>query len=113
MSGSASFKASYRGIGAMLRSKWMLDEMVRRAETSKTAAEADAPIGAGTSSDPPGGYQSSFEVVPVERGGSRRDRAEALLVNTDSAALFVEYGNVRTPGRHVLLRSLDIHRGSQ
>ncbi len=111
MSAEAKFRASYSGIGAMLRSKWMLDEMVRRAGLVKERAEQTAPVGQGTAADPAGGYRSSFKVVPVERGGSKHNRAEALVVNDDAAAWHVEYGSAATPGDHTLLKSLDVLRG--
>ncbi len=108
MSAEANFKASYAGIGAMLRSKWMMGEMVRRADMVKTYAEQAAPVGEGSGA---GGYKDSFKVVPVERGGSKHNRAAALVVNDDPAAVHVEYGTIAQPGDHTMLKALDVLRG--
>lgn len=109
---SATFRASYAGIGAMLRAPWMLENMVERAEIVARYAQETAPVGAGTPNDPAGGYRSGFKVVPVVRGGAKRNRAEALVVNDDSAAVHVEYGSAANPGRHTLLKALEILRAA-
>jgi hypothetical protein len=110
MSSTAKLRASYSGIGAMLRAPWMLAEMVKRAETVMEYAQQTAPVGEGTASDPAGGYREGFAVVPVARGGTKKNRAQALVVNNDDAAVHVEYGTVAEEGHHTLLKALDILR---
>ncbi len=111
MGEETKFRGSYAGIGAMLRSKWMLIEMVKRAELVKAHAEMISPVGMeGTAADPAGGYKQSFHVVPIERGGSKHDRSAALVVNDDPAAMHVEYGSVAQPGDHTMLKALEILR---
>jgi len=103
------FTASYTGIGEMLRAPWMLADMVKRAKIVQAYAQATAPVSAtGNDEDPAGTYKDHFEIVPVERGGSRLNRAEALVVNDDPAAVFVEYGTINQEGHHTLLKALGI-----
>lgn len=102
------FKASYRGIGELLRSVEMQEHMRVRAERAKAFAEAEAPVDTG--GPHPGRYKASFHVdVDIKRG--RTSRARATLSNDSPEAFFVEYGTRNNPARHILGRSLDAMRG--
>lgn len=93
------FRASYSGIGKMLRSPEMQAEMRRRAEKVKAAAEAAAPIESGE-------YKRRFKVTSGARGGVRRDRAYGRVTNTSEHAFYVEYGTSKNPAHHTLRRAL-------
>lgn len=94
----ARFRMSKRGVGELLRSPMILQEMVRRADVIKGVAEAIAPVESGT-------YQRSFFVRPVARGGRRRDRAVAVVGNSSPHGAHVEYGTDKVRAHHVLLRA--------
>lgn len=92
-----TFKANYEGIGEMLNSPFMREAMVVRAEAIRTAAEADA----ATYSDS-GEFARSF--APIEsgtHGGVHKDRAYAIVRNTDPAALSIEFGHLSEKGEPV------------
>lgn len=95
---AARFKMSRKGVGQLLRSPMILQEMVRRAEVMKSVGEAIAPVERGT-------YKASFFVRPVARGGRRRDRATAVVGNSSPHGAHVEYGTDKVPAHHVLLRA--------
>jgi HK97 gp10 family phage protein len=94
-----TFRASYRGIGQMIRAPWMQAEMRRRAEKVKATAEATAPVETGD-------YKNSFTLSSGARGGIRRDRAYGRVTNTSGHAVFVEYGTSAQPARHTLRNAL-------
>jgi len=101
---AARFKMKRKGVGQLLRSDMVRDDMVRRAERIKTVAVAISPVG--TTRDPhPGQYKSAWEVTSTDRGGRRRDRAVAHVRNPTYYARWVEYGTERVPAHHVLLRA--------
>lgn len=104
--GTADFRASYHGVGEMLRSPWMQAEMRRRAEKVKAAAEAIAPVGDPAYDRHAGRYKASFVVESGSRGGFKRDRAYGKVTNSAPYAIWVEKGNSRTPAHHVLRRAL-------
>lgn len=93
------FRASYGGIGKMIRSPQMQAEMRRRAEKVKAAAEAASPIESGE-------YKGSFRVTSGARGGLKKDRAYGRVTNTSSHAFYVEYGNSKVSAHHTLRRAL-------
>jgi hypothetical protein len=99
----ATFNASYRGIGEMLKSPEIEAEMVRRAEKVKAQAEATAPVDTGQ-------YKASFSVRSSRSGGAKHDRASAVVENSDDAAFFVEYGASHTPRYRTLGKALDAAR---
>jgi len=101
------FKADKRGIGELLRSPMLVAEMTRRAELIKEVAEVIAPMS--PRPDHPGLYKASFVVEVTARGGRRRDRAQATVVNTAWYSAWVEYGaeGGRGGGHHVLLRAAE------
>jgi NOL1/NOP2/fmu family ribosome biogenesis protein len=70
----------------LLQADWMVAEMRARAEKVKAAAEAIAPIETGA-------YKRRFRIRTRKRGGIHNDRAEALVVNTDPAAMSIEFGH--------------------
>lgn len=106
----ASFNASYRGIGEMIRSIEMEAEMVRRAEKIKARAEAIAPVGKPPDDKHPGRYKASFHVSSTKRGGVHHDRAEATVTNDSPEAFYVEYGSKKTPRYHTLLIATEAAR---
>ena len=93
------FRASYSGIGKMIRSPQMQAEMRRRAEKVKAAAEVAAPVESGD-------YKSSFQVTSGARGGVRKDRAYGRVTNTSPHAFYVEYGTSKNPAHHTLRQAL-------
>lgn len=95
----ARFRASFGGIGALIRSPEMRAEMRRRAEKVKTVAEATAPVESGE-------YKSSFRVTSGARGGIRKDRAYGRVTNTAPHAFYVEYGTSKTPAHSTLRNAL-------
>jgi hypothetical protein len=103
-----SFHANYRGIGEMLCSDWMVDEMHRRAERAKVLAEIIAPVD--PDSPHAGRYKASFH---VESGVQHRktSRAYDRLINDAPEAFFVEYGTKNNPAHHVMMKALDALRG--
>lgn len=103
------YKASYSGIGQLLRSDFIMADMVARAERVKALAEALAPVDTG--SGHPGRYKASFSVsastsgrrgqfagplLPGQSrsslGGSRSRRARASVTNSAPESIWVEYG---------------------
>jgi hypothetical protein len=78
----------------LLQADFMVAEMHRRAERVKEAAEASAPQDTGE-------YRSSFKVETVRDGGIHHDRAEGRVVNTDPAALPIEFGHITKAGTFV------------
>lgn len=94
-----TFRASYAGIGEMLRSPEMQAEMRRRAAKVKAAAEAAAPVETGD-------YKGSFHLSSGARGGIRRDRAYGRVTNTAGHAIYVEYGTSAQPAHHTLRNAL-------
>ena len=78
----------------VLQADWMLAEVEARAQRGLAAAVATAPRDSGK-------YSSSFRVRVRKNGGIHKDRAEARLVNTDPAALAIEFGHFerRSNGR--------------
>jgi hypothetical protein len=96
---AARFRASYRGIGKMLRSPEMQAEMRRRADKVARRAEAFAPVDSGQ-------YKSSFTVSSGARGGLRRDRAYGRVTNTAPHAVFVEFGSSTVHAHQTLRRAM-------
>lgn len=105
---AARYNPSYRGLGELLRSPEMEAEMRRRAEKIKVAAEASAPVY--TPGTHPGRYKAAFTITSERRGGARKDRAAAYVVNDAPEALYVEYGTRNNPAHHTLLKALDAAR---
>jgi hypothetical protein len=109
----AGYKPSHSGLGELLRGVELQQEMRRRAEKIKEAAEVTAPVG--PPSDPHRGlYKASFEVDSgVMRDVQGNLRAYGKVTNTTDYAVAVEYG---TGGRavepaksahHTLTRAMD------
>lgn len=97
----ARYRASYTGIGEMLRSRMMQREMYNRANKVMAVAEAIAPVGDGPDA---GEYKSSFE---VESGVRQGERAYGRVTNTSEHALWVELGTSDTPRHRVLGKALE------
>lgn len=95
-----TFKASYDGIGELLRSQAMKNEMHRRILRSEEAARAAAAEFSDT-----GEYESSFETeVGLSKNGKR---ARAVLRNTSDHSLYVEFGSEHNPRHRTLGKALD------
>ncbi len=90
----AKFRASYKGIGEILRSAQMQREMEARAERVKAAGEAIAPVDTGT-------YAASFRVESGVREGKTK-RAVATVINDAPHATLVEWGTSKTPRHRVM-----------
>jgi len=90
---------SFAGTRKVMTSPEMAEVMRRRAEAALPVAQSFSPRESGE-------YAGAFRVEVVRRGGPRRNRAEARLVNDAAYARDVEY-------RHrVLGRTVDqIERG--
>lgn len=95
----ARFKASFRGIGEMLRSPRMESEMRRRAERVRQHAAATAPRDTGQ-------YAASFRVLSGRHGGVRHDRAFGRVTTSDAAAPYIEFGTSRQAAQHTLRNAL-------
>lgn len=94
----ATYKASYKGIGRMLRSEFLKQDMVRRAERVKRAAEATAPVESGE-------YKASFSVSSGEQSTGGR-RVYARVENDSDHAAMVEFGNSKVDAHHTMRRAL-------
>jgi HK97 gp10 family phage protein len=102
---AARFRMSRGGVGELLRSEMVEAEMLRRAESIKSAAEGLAPQGTPPTDPHPGLYRASIQVTSTRRGGTKRDRATATVTNTAFYARWVEYGTEKVPAHHVMLRA--------
>lgn len=96
---AARYRASYRGIGEMLRSPRMESEMRRRAERVRVQAAATARRDTGQ-------YAASFRVLSGRRGGFKRDRAFGRVINADEAAPYEEFGTSWQDAQHTLRNAL-------
>lgn len=97
MARKARFRGNYKGVGQILRSHQMQQEMKQRADRVKAKAETLAPHHTGQ-------YAGSFRVeVGVREGG--KPRAMAKVINDDPAAPYVEWGTSRTPRFRVMGRA--------
>jgi hypothetical protein len=102
---AATFNASFKGIGEMLRADFMVAAMESKAEKVKTRAEQIAPYDAESKDGTH--YRDAFHVEADARGGAHHDRAVGRVVNDDEAAFFIEYGNVHVDRHRTLGRALD------
>lgn len=89
------FKASYAGIGKMLKGPIGSAAARLGAEEVKATAEATAPVETGD-------YKDSFGI----REGMGIDRAEAVVYNDSDHALIVEFGSGHTPRHRTLGKAL-------
>jgi hypothetical protein len=101
---------SYEGIGEMLRSPFMVEEMKRRVDLIKEAAEAAAPVGNPRRDPHSGRYARSFGTSATDKGGFKHDRAEGLVYNDAPEALIVEKGTSRQRGHHTLMNAVEATR---
>jgi len=91
----------------LLNAPFMVEEMRGRAERGAEFARSIAP-----DAPPLGeGYIASFDVDSGTHGGIHKDRAYAILSNSDDAARFLEFGTERTDAQHVLGKALDVMGG--
>jgi hypothetical protein len=102
----SSFDASYAGIGKMIRSDYMLAEMMRRGRKVMEEAIATAPVGKTKNDKHSGRYKASFELRGTHHGGWSRNRAMATVANTAPEAIYVEYGNPGSEPYHTMLNAL-------
>jgi hypothetical protein len=101
----AKFRASYAGIGELLRSPAMEKEMARRARLIKQRAEETAPVGDPATDRHAGRYRDSFRVESGRDGGFKKDRAYGRVLNDAPEAFYVEYGTSKVEARHTLLNA--------
>lgn len=101
---AADFKASYSGIGEMLRSEFMQGAMLHRAEVIAARAEAIAPID--EASPHRGRYAASFRATSGVKH-AKTSRAYGRVSNTSPEALAVEFGTRNNPAHHTLIQALD------
>lgn len=100
----SSFSANFAGIGEMLRSDFIKDEMDRRAKKVKAQAEATAPVHTGEYKD---SFTSRVEVKPTGAGRSGKvPRAVGVVENTSAHANLVEF----VDGYRTLGKALDAAR---
>ena len=93
-----SYRGDYKGLGQIMCSAEM-QELVRQAGLGAMSfAVGIAPVGTPPRDKHPGEYKASFELQVSERGGPKKDRAEAVLVNTADYAADVEW-----PDGHLVL----------
>lgn len=97
MAARAKFRGSYKGIGKILRSAQMEQEMRARAERVQQRAEGLAPRETGD-------YVQHFRVETEIRNG-KTTRAIATVVNDSQHAAYVEWGTSRTPRHRVMGRA--------
>ena len=85
----------------------MLEDLVRNvAEVIKGRAITMSPVGTALEGDEhPGLYISSFKIRTQRFGGIHRDRAEAILYNDATDAVWVEYGHYGREPYHILQRA--------
>lgn len=102
---AAKFRASFSGIGEMIRSPEMEKEMARRARRIKDRAEATAPVGDPSTDPHSGRYRDSFRVESGRNGGFKKDRAYGRVLNDAPEAFYVEYGTSKIEARHTLLNA--------
>lgn len=102
----ADYHLDYAAFGEhVLNAEWMVAHMRGRAERMKAFALGISPF---DSDDADGRhYVEGFEVDAHAHGGVHHDRAVGILRNTDSSAVFVEFGNVNTPEHAILRKALD------
>jgi hypothetical protein len=105
---AARFNASYDGIGEMIRSQFMVEAMLGKAEKVRAAAEGIAR--AEDIYDPAGDphYVDQFTVTATRSGGEHHDRAVAYIGNSSDHAFFIEWGNANITKHRVLGRALHI-----
>lgn len=97
MAPRARFKGNYKGLGQILTSKQMQNEMEARARRVQSRCVATSPRDTGN-------YSSSFRVETGVRPGAK-PRAESKVINDDEAAAYVEWGTSRTPRHRVMGRA--------
>lgn len=96
------YEPNFRETGNLLTSRRMEALMVSSAARGQAFAESIAPRDSGE-------YARSFTIESTTRGGPRRDRAEARLVNVAEYAGMVEW--VNNGGERVLGRTVDVIEG--
>lgn len=107
----ARLDLSYSGIGEMLNSEFMQQEMRSRAEAVKALAEVLAPVGDPDTDPHAGRYKASFSVSSGRHGGFHRDRAYGRVVNSAPEALWIEMGSKHNPRYRVLGAALSAAGG--
>ncbi|HEY9369738.1 HK97 gp10 family phage protein [Streptomyces sp.] len=97
MARRATFRTNYKGVGKILASTRMQDQMEDRAKRLQAVCEAGAPEDTGT-------YRRSFRVETGVRQG-KSPRAQSKLINDARHATLVEWGSARTPRYRVMGRA--------
>jgi hypothetical protein len=84
----------------------LLDVVTRVAELIRDRAITLSPVGTVLEGDEhPGEYISSFHIRSHVFGGAKSDRAEAIVYNDASDAVYVEFGSYGQEPYHVLRRA--------
>lgn len=104
--GDSYYTSSYAGVGAMLRSDFLKDEMGRRGERVLAQCIATAPVYRGRDDPHRGRYKESFSMTTTNNGGWKGDRAAAIISNGSPEARWVEYGTSRQLAHHTMLNAL-------
>lgn len=104
----STFRASYRGIGELLRSAGMETEMLRRAEKVRARFVETAPVD--ETGPHPGRLRDSARVESDKYGGVHNDRAIARVVVEAPEAFYAEFGNKNVARHRTLGRALDAAR---
>lgn len=102
----STYTGSYSGIGAMLRSEMMVSAMAARGERVLARAIGTAPVYKGPDDRHRGRYKASFSMSTTSHGGSRGNRAAAVIRNSDPTAQYVEFGTSEEHGHYTLRNAL-------
>lgn len=107
--GRSEYKQSYKGVGEMLRSKMLQQDMGRRAVRVEAKAIS---ITASEGLVRTGDYLTSFKVTMGIRPG-RKPRACGTVTNTSNHSFFIEFGNRNINQHRVLGRALSAAGGDR
>lgn len=90
----------------MLRSDMMVSAMAARGERVLARAIGTAPVYKGPDDKHRGRYKARFSMSTTSHGGSRGNRAAAVIRNSDPAAFEIEFGTSEEAGHYTLRNAL-------
>lgn len=102
----STLRGSYQGIGEMLRSDFMVAEMVSRANRVADLARAIAPVYKGPDDPHRGRYKAMITVSGTSHGGWRGNRAAGIVEAGAPESLNVEFGDSKQRGHGTLRKAL-------